>query len=145
MLTRCPGGKTDENAHPHSDSNFNVAVVHNGTIMNTNELRKQLRAEGKTFKSETDTELIAIMLGSYVDEGMELLEAVRKTVSRLEGTWGLCIIDKRNPDRIIAARNGSPLVVGIGDGRMFVASEHTAFRRHTSQVPSRHHRRLWSL
>lgn len=102
--------------------------------MNTSELRDELRAAGKTFKSETDTELIAIMVGSYVEEGVELLEAVRKTVARLEGTWGLCIIDKNNPDRIIAARNGSPLVVGIGDGRMFVASEHTAFRRHTSQV-----------
>jgi len=131
------GGKTDENAHPHSDRFDRIALVHNGTIENSSELRKELEREhGIHFKSQTDTEVIAQMIGIYLDQGTKILEAVKKTLSRLEGTWGLAIIHKDSPNQIIACRNGSPLVLGIGKGRMFVASELAAFSRHTNQYIS---------
>jgi len=127
------GGKTDANAHPHMDYKSRVALVHNGTIENSHALKSELQARGIPFKSETDTEVIVQLIGSHLDEGMDIMEAVRKTLSRLEGTWGLAIVHKDTPGQIIAARNGSPLVVGIGKGRMFVASEVSAFNRHTNQ------------
>jgi glucosamine--fructose-6-phosphate aminotransferase (isomerizing) len=133
------GGKTDENAHPHSDSKGRVAIVHNGTIDNYQDLKKELLAKGYTFKGQTDTEVIANLIGSYLDTpGTKLLDAVKQTIARLSGTWGLCIIAKQEPDKIIVARNGSPLVVGIGQGKMFIASEHSAFRRHTGQYIALH-------
>jgi glucosamine--fructose-6-phosphate aminotransferase (isomerizing) len=127
------GGKTDENAHPHLDNNGRIALVHNGTIENATELREELSQQGYVFYSQTDTEVIAVLIGSYLDQGLDLHDAVHKSLARLQGTWGLCIVDKTQPDRIIAARNGSPLMVGLGKDRMFLASEHTAFRRHASQ------------
>uniref|UniRef100_A0A0H5RK65 Glutamine--fructose-6-phosphate aminotransferase [isomerizing] n=1 Tax=Spongospora subterranea TaxID=70186 RepID=A0A0H5RK65_9EUKA len=130
------GGKTDANAHPHLDAKNRVALVHNGTIENANELRNDLKEAGIKFKSETDSEVIACLIGFYLDEGLDTLEAVKKALSRLHGTWGLCIIDVKHPDRIIAARNGSPLVVGIADGRMFLASEFSSFGRYTNQYIS---------
>jgi len=125
------GGKTDANAHPHSDSKNRIALVHNGTIENSGELRAELLAKGFKFRSETDTEVIAQLIGFYLDQNLPLKAAVNKTLSRLEGTWGLAILSKSHPDQIIAARNGSPLVIGLGSERVFVASEVCAFSRHT--------------
>eukprot|EP00744_Colponema_vietnamica_P001287 GILI01002149.1.p1 GENE.GILI01002149.1~~GILI01002149.1.p1 ORF type:complete len:703 (-),score=268.20 GILI01002149.1:429-2537(-) len=125
------GGKTDANAHPHSDMRNRIALVHNGTISNCNELKKELQQKGYVFRSETDTEVIANLIGHYLDEGAQLSDAVKKTLSRLEGTWGLAILSKDHPDQIIAARNGSPINIGIGKGKMYIASEVSAFVRHT--------------
>lgn len=130
------GGKTDANAHPHLDSKERVAIVHNGTIENSGQLKAELQKQGVQFKSQTDTEVIAQLIGHYLDQNMNILDAVQKTLSRLEGTWGLAIIHKDSPGQVIAARNGSPLVLGIGKNRMFVASELSAFSRHTNQYIS---------
>lgn len=127
------GGKTDQNAHPHSDQKNRIALVHNGTIENYAELKAELQKYGVTFKSQTDSEVIAQLVGFYLDQDMAPLAAVKKTLSRLEGTWGLAIMHKDAPDQIIAARNGSPLVIGIGTDCMFVASEVSAFSRQTTQ------------
>lgn len=132
------GAKTDENAHPHSDYKDRICIVHNGTIENCNELREELIARGIPFRSQTDTEVIANMIGSYLDEGLGTLESVRSALQHVEGTWGLCILSKDDPDRIIVARNGSPLVVGIAKDRMFIGSETTAFVNHTNQYISLH-------
>lgn len=130
------GGKTDANAHPHLDYKERVAIVHNGTIENSHELKAELEALGIQFKSQTDTEVIAQLIGFYLDQDMPILEAVKCALARLEGTWGLAILHKDSPNQIIAARNGSPLVIGLGQKRMFVASELSAFNRHTSQYIS---------
>lgn len=126
------GGKTDANAHPHADKLDRISVVHNGTLANMDVLKKELKAKGYTFKSQTDTEVISILIGMYLEkEGVDILTAVRKSLTRLEGTWGLAVVDSKEPDKIIAARNGSPLVIGVGEDCMFVASECAAFSRHT--------------
>jgi predicted glutamine amidotransferase len=160
------GGKTDANAHPHSDYKERVALVHNGTIENSGEIKAELESKGFTFKSQTDTEVIAQLIGYYLDKNLNIMDAVQKsvdiqteqdaldavrpvltvcfalllvsqrTLARLEGTWGLAIIHKDSPNQVIAARNGSPLVLGIGKNRMFVASELSAFSRHTNQYIS---------
>jgi glucosamine--fructose-6-phosphate aminotransferase (isomerizing) len=121
------GGKTDANAHPHTDSKHRVAVVHNGVIENYHDLKKELLSEGVSFASETDTEVIAQMIGSYLDKGQPLVDAVKSTLKRLEGTWGLGILSPLLPETIIVARNGSPIVIGIADGKAFIASEPAAF------------------
>ena len=130
------GGKTDANAHPHLDYKKRVAIVHNGTIENSSELKAELEAHGIPFASQTDTEVIAQLIGHYLDQQLPTLEAIKRTLGRLEGTWGLAIIHKDEPQQVIACRNGSPLVIGLGDNRMFVASELSAFSRHTNQYIS---------
>lgn len=130
------GGKTDANAHPHMDYKNRIALVHNGTIENSGELKEELEKHGIKFRSETDTEVIAQLIGHYLDKQLPLLDAVKQTLGRLEGTWGLAIISKDWPDQVIAARNGSPLVIGLGADRMFVASELSAFCRHTQNYIS---------
>jgi len=125
------GGKTDQNAHPHTDQKGRIALVHNGTIENFAELKHELVQKGVKFSSETDTEVIAQLIGVYLDEGEKLIDAVNKTLDRLSGTWGLVILSKDHPDQLIAARNGSPLCVGFAPDRVFVASEVGAFSRHT--------------
>lgn len=128
------GGKTDENAHPHCDSKNRIAVVHNGTIENYAEMKKMLIEKGFTFKSQTDTEVIANLISMYMDDGLSTLKAVERALSRLSGTWGLCVASVQSPNELIVARNGSPICVGIdtAGGRMFVASEHNAFGRYTN-------------
>ena len=125
------GGKTDENAHPHTDQKNRIALVHNGTIENASEIKEELLNYGVKFASQTDTEVIAQLIGHYLDKGIKTKDAVRKALNRLQGTWGLAIIDNSNPNEIIAARNGSPLVIGLGSNGTFLASEVSAFTRHT--------------
>ncbi|KAL6068250.1 glutamine--fructose-6-phosphate transaminase (isomerizing) [Balamuthia mandrillaris] len=128
------GARTDVNAHPHHDQRDRIAVVHNGVILNAAQLKQELMEKhGIKFVSETDTEVISQLIGLYVSEGHSLLEAVNKTQDRLEGTWGLAIIDRDNPGQIIGAKKGSPLLVGIGDGKMFIASESSAFSKYTKE------------
>jgi len=126
------GRPTLENAHPHL-SNQRVAVVHNGIIENHVQLRDELTAAGYTFISETDSEVVVHVLHSYLKEGDSLLEAMQQTVSRLEGAYALSAIDSEHPGEIVAAREGSPLVVGIGIGENFVASDQLALRQVTDR------------
>ena len=121
------GGKTDANAHPHTDNHKHVAVVHNGVIENYLPLKKELIEKGVTFSSETDTEVIAQLIGDYLAAGSDVIDAVKKAVGRLEGTWGLAVISPLLPDAIIVAKNGSPITIGLAEGRAFVASEPAAF------------------
>lgn len=130
------GGKTDKNAHPHCDYKNRVALIHNGVIENSSELREKLLKKGIVFKSETDTEVIVQLIGYYLDNGKTLIESIKCTLNELEGTWGLAIISKLMPDTIICCRNGSPLLIGICEGKMFVASESAAFSRHTKNMIS---------
>lgn len=126
------GAKTDVNAHPHADWKGRVSLVHNGTIDNFAALKQELISKGCVFKTDTDSEVIANLIGLKLDQGLVFEEAVKAAVSELQGTWGLCIIHKDFPDRIVLARNGSPLLVGSSDGQVFVASEAAALARHTS-------------
>ncbi|MFA6018033.1 MAG: glutamine--fructose-6-phosphate transaminase (isomerizing) [Patescibacteria group bacterium] len=127
------GGKTDENAHPHWDAKKRIALVHNGVIENSHQLRSTLEARGITFRSQTDTEVIAQLIGSFIDDGLPLDSAVKSALEKLEGTWGIAIVSPLIPNTIIAARHGSPLVIGVGNGAMYVASEPSAFSNHTRE------------
>jgi glucosamine--fructose-6-phosphate aminotransferase (isomerizing) len=109
-----------------------VAIVHNGIIENAEELRARLTADGATFTSETDSEILARLIAAA--DTADLEEAVRHALASVVGTYGLAVLDARQPDRIVAARNGSPVVLGIGDREMFVASDVAALVRYTQQV-----------
>jgi glucosamine--fructose-6-phosphate aminotransferase (isomerizing) len=127
------GRPSDENAHPHLDCSKKFAVVHNGIIENYAALRAQLIAEGHRFTSETDTEVLAHLLERH-DNG-DLVTAVRHTLAEVHGAFALGIIASDSPDRLIFARNGaSPLVVGLGEGEMFVASDIPAILQYTRKV-----------
>ena len=133
------GGKTDENAHPHTDSSGKIALVHNGTLNNSNELRRELIALGHNFDGQTDTEVLAKLIGHYYAQQKEkgsVKDATEKALNRCDGTWGLCILCLDAPDELVVACNGSPLVIGIADDRTFVASETSAFNRYTKNFIS---------
>ncbi len=129
------GVPAEHNAHPHMDCSRKVAVVHNGIIENHVELRKRLVADGHQFASETDTEVLAHLMEDYhVKQAKPLEESVRLVLADIEGSYAFCVISSTDPDRFIAARNGSPLVVGIGKGENFVASDASAFLDHTQEA-----------
>ncbi len=119
------GEPNEANAHPHV-SNERIAVVHNGIIENHDELRKQLKSEGYTFTSDTDTEVIAHMVEKELKAGGTLFAAAQAVVRQLEGAYGTVIMDKTQPERLIVARSGSPLVIGYGIGEHFIASDQLA-------------------
>ncbi len=119
------GEPNEANAHPHV-SNERIAVVHNGIIENHDELRKQLQSEGYTFTSDTDTEVIAHMIEKELKAGGTLFAAAQAVVRQLEGAYGTVIMDKTQPERLIVARSGSPLVIGYGIGEHFIASDQLA-------------------
>ena len=127
------GEPTDANAHPHVDASGHVAVVHNGIVENAAELRAKLAAEGVGMASDTDTEVIAQLVGLRA-EGRPLEDAVREALSMVVGTYGLAVVDDRQPDRIVVARNGSPVVLGVGRKVHYVASDIAALVRHTDQI-----------
>jgi glucosamine--fructose-6-phosphate aminotransferase (isomerizing) len=126
------GAATDQNAHPHLSSDGMVAVVHNGVIENYASLRQQLQKDGIVFQSATDTEVIAQLIAQYLKG--DLIEAVQKTLPLLKGTYGLAIMSPRSPDLVVGARLGSPLVLGIGQGEHFLASDPSALAGKTSKV-----------
>ena len=132
------GGKTDENSHPHTDSSGKIAIVHNGTINNCNELRKELQGRGHVFYGQTDTEVVAKLMGEIYEKNGDknLKKAVEQTLARCDGSWGLCIMCTDHPDQLIVARNGSPLVIGFGTDRTYIASETSAFNRYTKNFIS---------
>ena len=126
------GPATEQNAHPQTSEDGRISVVHNGIIDNAAVLRERLTAQGVTFASETDTEVIAHLVARSPAATLE--QAVLDALARVTGTWAIAVIDERNPDRIVAARNGSPLILGVGDHEMFVASDLSALVRHTTSV-----------
>ncbi len=126
------GEPSDRNAHPHCDTANRIAVVHNGIIENAAALRARLIAEGVTFRSETDTEVLAHLIAAMPEGPLD--EAVRAALRLVTGTWGLAVLDAARPDAIVVARNGSPVVLGIGEREMFVASDTAALVRHTKSV-----------
>ena len=129
------GEPTDANAHPHLDEAKRFAVVHNGIIENAERLRAKLAEDGVEFSSDTDSEALAHLIATELANGAESLEdAVRTTLRGVNGAYGLVVLDVQNPGQLVVARNGSPIVLGIGDGEMFVASDVAALVRHTQRV-----------
>jgi glucosamine--fructose-6-phosphate aminotransferase (isomerizing) len=126
------GAPSDLNAHPHVDAAGRIAVVHNGIIENAAELKRKLEADGVVFRSETDTEVLAHLIARRPEAA--LVEAVRAALRQVKGAYGLAVIDAEQPDAIVAARNGGPVVVGVGDGEMFVASDAAALMGHARSV-----------
>ena len=126
------GGVTDENAHPHSDCSGKITIVHNGIIENYMQIKNVLLKNGHKFKSETDSEVIAHLIED-VYEG-NITKAVRDAAVKLKGTYGLVVMHKDHPDTLVGARNGSPLILGIGENEMFLASDVTAMISYTKQV-----------
>ncbi|WP_328464363.1 glutamine--fructose-6-phosphate transaminase (isomerizing) [Streptomyces sp. NBC_00448] len=126
------GAPSDANAHPHLDADNAVAIVHNGIIDNASELRARLTAEGTVFSSETDTEVLVHLIARSQADTLE--QRVSEALRAVEGTYGLAVLHRDFPDRIVVARNGSPVVLGIGEKEMFVASDVAALVAHTRQV-----------
>jgi glucosamine--fructose-6-phosphate aminotransferase (isomerizing) len=127
------GAKTDINAHPHHDNMNRIAVVHNGIIENFSFLKADLLQKGYHFISQTDTEVIAVLIGYYLDIGYSMTEAVQQTVSEIKGTWALLIINREHPNKVWLTRNGSPLLLGIEDEFVMIASEQIAFHNYIKQ------------
>jgi glucosamine--fructose-6-phosphate aminotransferase (isomerizing) len=126
------GEPNDINAHPHTDCAGRIAVVHNGIIENAARLRQQLLEQGHVFHSDTDSEVLAHLIEA--SDGADLDDTVRQALRAVDGTYGVAVLDARWPDRLGAARNGSPVVIGLGEREMFVASDAAALVRHTQQV-----------
>jgi len=126
------GAPTTPNAHPHLDRSGRIAVIHNGIIENAAVIRKALEKRGHVFKSETDTEVLAHLIGAYYEGNLE--QAVAGALWDVEGAYGIAVISADEPDTLVAARNGSPLLVGVGDGEFFVASDASAILEHTRSV-----------
>jgi glucosamine--fructose-6-phosphate aminotransferase (isomerizing) len=128
------GEPNDINAHPHTDATGRVAVVHNGIIENYAVLKSALEAEGHQFETETDTEVLAHLIGKHRSRGMSLERAVGRALADVEGTYGIAVVCADEPGTVIGARKGSPLVVGIADGEYFLASDVAPIVEHTRQV-----------
>jgi glucosamine--fructose-6-phosphate aminotransferase (isomerizing) len=126
------GAPTTRNAHPHTDCGGTIAVVHNGIIENASPLRQMLSERGHRFVSETDTEVLAHLVEQFYTGSLE--EAVAQALREVEGAYGIAVVSAREPDLIVAARKGSPLLVGVGDGENFVASDPSALLQHTRSV-----------
>ena len=126
------GEPTQVNAHPHVDCSGKIAIIHNGIIENYEVLKKNLINLGHTFKTETDTEVLAHLVEEFYEGNLET--ALRQALKMVEGTFGIAVIHADEPRRIVGARNGSPLIVGVGDGEYLLASDVSAILRHTRQV-----------
>lgn len=126
------GPPTEVNAHPHLDQSGDIALVHNGIVENYRALRARLEAKGHLFLSETDTEVLAHLIGDC-DKG-DLFQAVCDALHQVEGTFGIAVLSARDPGRIITARRGSPIVIGVGDGESIIASDASAILSHTQRV-----------
>jgi len=126
------GQPNETNAHPHTDCTNTIAVVHNGIIENFSALRKMLQMQGHVFKSETDTEVLAHLIEAAFDGKLE--DAVIDALNLVQGTYGIAVICSRDPDKIVCARQGSPLLIGLGQGEFYVASDVAAILQHTRQV-----------
>jgi glutamine---fructose-6-phosphate transaminase (isomerizing) len=128
------GAPNECNAHPHHDCSNSIAVVHNGIIENASALRKELESRGHKFVSETDTEVLAHLIEAASEDGEPLEDAVIDALRLVEGTYGIAVISTRDADKIVCARKGSPLLLGLGEGEFYVASDVAAILEHTRQV-----------
>src|ERR1043165_4228006 len=128
------GQPNECNAHPHTDCKNEIAVVHNGIIENYGALRTMLKKQGHEFKSETDTEVLAHLIEAAMGDGDPLEDAVIDALNLVEGTYGIAVISSKDPDKIVCARKGSPLLIGLGENEYFVASDVAAILQHTRQV-----------
>ena len=126
------GAPNTTNAHPHTDQSGKIALIHNGIIENSRAIRTALEKRGHTFKSETDTEVLAHLVGEFYSGNLE--EAVAAALREVDGAYGIAVISADEPDVIVAARNGSPLLVGVGEDEYFVASDASAVLEHTRSV-----------
>ena len=122
------------NAHPHTDEDGTIAVVHNGIIENYAELKEELIMEGHTFKSDTDTEVIPHLLRKFMDEGSNLEEAMVKTIDKMVGAYAIAAISIDEPNKVVATRKDSPLIVGVGKNEFFVASDSPAILKYTNNI-----------
>jgi glucosamine--fructose-6-phosphate aminotransferase (isomerizing) len=128
------GEPNDLNAHPHWDCNHEIAIIHNGIIENYATIKTKLLREGHVIKSDTDTEVLGHLIEEMYKRTSDIFTAVRLALLEVEGAYGILVISKREPDRIVAARKGSPLVIGIGENENFIASDAAALVNHTRQV-----------
>jgi len=128
------GEPSQRNAHPHTDASGNIALVHNGIIENYTQLRRELESQGIEFYSDTDSEVIAKLVGSEAAKGKKLFAAVRDALGRVRGAYGIAVVSADEPDTLVAARYGSPLVVGVGEKEYLVASDVAAIVSHTRDV-----------
>lgn len=126
------GAPSSLNAHPHTDSSGEIALVHNGIIENYHSLREALSIKGHTFRTDTDTEVLACLIAEYYETN--LTDAVREALSQVQGAYGIAVMSSKSPGEIVAARFGSPLVIGHGEGENFVASDVSAVLNHTKRV-----------
>lgn len=126
------GVPSDANAHPHSDEEVSVAVVHNGTIDNYREIRESLEAEGHNFRSDSDSEILPLLISKYYSGN--LVEAVNKTLNDIHGIFTIAVIHKDNPDEIVAVRNETPLVIGLGNSENFISSDIYAILKYTQEM-----------
>lgn len=128
------GEPNDVNAHPHYDCTGNISVIHNGIIENYQTLKKKLEKDGHTFRTQTDTETLPHLIEEILKITDDLFTAVRLALTEVEGTYGIAVISKKEPDKIIVARKGSPIVIGLGENENYVASDPAALIQHTRQV-----------
>ena len=127
------GGKTDINAHPHHDNKNRISLVHNGIIENFYEIKLDLIKKGYFITSQTDTEIISVLIGYYLDNNYTMIESIEMTMKQLKGTWALLIINRDYPNKIWITRNGSPLLLGLEDDFVIIASEQIAFNNYIKQ------------
>ncbi|MFL5582844.1 MAG: glutamine--fructose-6-phosphate transaminase (isomerizing) [Gemmatimonadaceae bacterium] len=126
------GRPSEDNAHPHTDCSGGLVVVHNGILENYLEIKDRLASDGHTFKSETDTEVLAHLVEELYDGNLE--DAVIDALQKVEGTYGIAVMSSEDPNKLVAARKGSPLLVGVGDGEYFIASDVAAILKYTRDV-----------
>src|SRR4030095_8021222 len=126
------GRPSEQNAHPHRAGK--VVVIHNGIIENYLAIRARLERRGRKFASETDTEVISHLIDEHVQEGLGLAEATRRAVRTLVGSYSIVVLSESEPDRLVAAKSATPIVLGLGDGENFVASDIPAMLEHTRRV-----------
>jgi glucosamine--fructose-6-phosphate aminotransferase (isomerizing) len=122
------------NAHPHANADGTIFLIHNGIIENFSVLKTRLIKSGYKFKSDTDTEVLAHLIESFTKKGISLFQSARMALAEVDGTYGIAVLSSSEPDKLIAARKGSPLVIGIGENENFVASDVSALIAHTKQV-----------
>jgi glucosamine--fructose-6-phosphate aminotransferase (isomerizing) len=128
------GGPSEMNAHPHVDASGRIGLVHNGIIENHDAIRSMLKGEGVEFASETDSESLVQLIGLRYAQSGNLVESVRRSLQDVDGTYGIALVCVDEPDTLIAARRGSPLIVGVGDGEYLISSDGAAIVEHTSQA-----------
>jgi glucosamine--fructose-6-phosphate aminotransferase (isomerizing) len=128
------GIPNEQNAHPHTNSDNNLFIIHNGIIENFQILKNGLKKLGYNFSSDTDSEVFAHLIDSFLNKGYNLSRSVQMALNEVDGTYGLAVIYAKEPDKILVARKGSPLVIGLGEGENFIASDVSAILAHTKQV-----------